>query len=62
MFNFCMNLMYVIICRLCFVSQTVCILCLFYKLNADYAFYPAVTDELMSASPSLLWTLVATDR
>jgi hypothetical protein len=34
----------------------------FYKLNAYCVFYLAVTDELMSTSPSLLWTLVATDE
>jgi hypothetical protein len=28
MFSFCMNLMYVIRCRLCFISQTICRLCL----------------------------------
>jgi hypothetical protein len=28
----------------------------FYKLNVDCVFYPAVTDELTSACPSLLKT------
>jgi hypothetical protein len=32
----------------------------FYKLNADYVFYPAVVAEMTLADPSLLWTLVAT--
>jgi hypothetical protein len=47
-------LMYVIRCRLCFLSEIVYILCFFYKLNADCVFYLAVTAELMSARPSLL--------
>jgi hypothetical protein len=53
-----MNLMNVVINRLCFVSDCV----FFYKLNVDYVFYPAVMGELMSASPSLLWTQVAMDK
>jgi hypothetical protein len=55
MFSFCMNLMFVARCRLCFVSDCV----FFYKLNADCVFYPAITGEVMSARPSLLWTRVA---
>jgi hypothetical protein len=35
---------------------------LFYKLNADYVFYPAVMGELTSARSSLLWTIVATSE
>jgi hypothetical protein len=46
----CMNLMNVVISRLCFVLDCV----FFYKLNADCVFYPAVTGELTSVSPSLL--------
>jgi hypothetical protein len=49
MFNFCMNLMYVIRCRLCFVLDYV----FFYKPNANYIFHPAVMGELTSAHPSL---------
>jgi hypothetical protein len=45
-----MNLMNVVISRLCFVSDCV----FFYKLITDYVFYPVVTGELTSASPSLL--------
>jgi hypothetical protein len=57
MFSFCMNLMYVIRCRLYFISD-----CVFsYKLNTDCVVYPSVTDELTSAYPSLLWTHVAID-
>jgi hypothetical protein len=33
----------------------------FYKLNAYCISYLAVTGELTSAHPSLLWTLVAMD-
>jgi hypothetical protein len=51
-----MNLMNVVISRLCFVSDCI----FFYKLNADYVLYPAVTGELTSVSSSLLWTRVAT--
>jgi hypothetical protein len=50
MFSFCMNLMYVIRCRLYFVSDCV----FFYKLNTYYVFYPAVTGEQALACPSLL--------
>jgi hypothetical protein len=53
-----MNLMNAVISRLCFVSDCV----FFYKLNADYVFYPAVMGELMLVSPSLLWTRVAMDK
>jgi hypothetical protein len=38
----CMNLMIVVISRLCFVLDCV----FFYKLNADCVFYPVVTGEL----------------
>jgi hypothetical protein len=44
-FSFCMNLMYVARCRLCFVLDCV----FFYKLNVDCIFYPAVMGVLMSA-------------
>jgi hypothetical protein len=54
----CMNLMNVVISRLCFVLDCV----FFYKLNADCVFYPAVMGELTSVSPSLLWTRVATGK
>jgi hypothetical protein len=50
-----MNLMNVVISRLCFVSDCF----FFYKLNADCVFNPAVTGELMSASLLLLLTRVA---
>jgi hypothetical protein len=53
-----MNLMNVVIKRLYFISDCV----FFYKLNSDYVFYPAVTGELMSVSPLLLWTRVAMDK
>jgi hypothetical protein len=49
-----MNLINVIISRLRFVSDCI----FFYKLNTDYVFYPSVTGELTSVSPSLLWTQV----
>jgi hypothetical protein len=45
-----MNLMNVVISRLCFISDCV----FFYKLNVDCVFYPAVMREVTSASPSLL--------
>jgi hypothetical protein len=51
----CMNLMNVVISRLCFVLDCV----FFYKLNAYCVFYPSVTGELTSVIPSLLWTQVA---
>jgi hypothetical protein len=51
---FCMNLMNVVINRLCFVSDCV----FFYKLNTDCVFYPVVTGDLTSVSLSLLWTRV----
>jgi hypothetical protein len=47
-----MNLMNVVINRLCFVLYCV----LFYKLNVDCVFYPAVMGELTLISLSLLWT------
>jgi hypothetical protein len=47
-------------CILFYKLYVDCVFC--YKLNADYIFYPAVTGELMSARPSLLYTLVATVR
>jgi hypothetical protein len=50
-----MNLMNVVISKLCFVLDCV----FFYKLNADCVFYPTVMGELTSASLSLLWTQVA---
>jgi hypothetical protein len=34
----------------------------FYKLNTDCVFYSAITGELTSASPSLLWTQVAISK
>jgi hypothetical protein len=50
----------VIRCRLCVSFQKLYADCFFfYKLNADCVFYPAVMGEMTSASPSLLWTLVA---
>jgi hypothetical protein len=51
----CMNLMNVVISRLCFVLDCV----FFYKLNADCVFYPAVMGELTSVNMSLLWNRVA---
>jgi hypothetical protein len=42
MFSFCMNLMYVIRCKLCFILDCV----FFYKLNTYCVVYPAVTGEL----------------
>jgi hypothetical protein len=51
-----MNLMNVVISRLCFVLDCV----FFYKENADFVLYPAVMGELMSARQSILWTRVAT--
>jgi hypothetical protein len=56
--TFCMNLMNVVISRLCFISDRV----LFYKLNAGYVFYPSVTGEWTSVNPSLLCTRVATGK
>jgi hypothetical protein len=58
MLSFCMNLMYVLRCRLCFVSDCV----FFYKLNADCVFYLAVMGELTAARLSLQWTRVATGK
>jgi hypothetical protein len=69
----CMNLMNVVINRLCFVSDCV----FFYKLNADCVVYATVTGwadvskpiatvdlnndvQMTSARPSLLWATVAT--
>jgi hypothetical protein len=72
MFSFCMNLMYVIRCKLCFILDCV----FFYKLNTYCVAYPAVTGELSksvatvdsssdewmtSAYPSLLGATVVTD-
>jgi hypothetical protein len=37
-FSFCMNLMYVIRCRLCFVSQTICRLCLLLQTECILCF------------------------
>jgi hypothetical protein len=54
----CMNLMNVVISRLCFASDCV----FFYKLNTDCVFYPVVTGELMSVSPLLLETRVAMSK
>jgi hypothetical protein len=34
----------------------------FFKLNADCVFYSAVAEELTSACPSLLRTLIATTK
>jgi hypothetical protein len=42
----CMNLIIVVISRLCFILDCV----FFYKLNADCVFYPVVTGELTSVS------------
>jgi hypothetical protein len=61
MFSFCMNLMlnliYVIRCRLCFISDCV----FFCKLNVDCVFYPTVTGEQTSTRPSLIGATVAMD-
>jgi hypothetical protein len=72
MFSFCMNLMYVIRCKLCFILDCV----FFYKLNTYCVVYPAVTGELSksvitvdsssdgwmtSACPSLLEATVVKD-
>jgi hypothetical protein len=74
MFSFCMNLMYVIRCRLCFISYYV----FFYNLNVDCVVYPIVAGELdvntpvatidsssdgrmMSARPLLGGVIVVTD-
>jgi hypothetical protein len=54
----CMNLMNIVISRLCFVAHCV----FFYKLNACCIFYPPVTGELTLVNPSLLWTRVATGK
>jgi hypothetical protein len=43
-----------------FQKEIVYKLFFFYKLNADYALYLAVMDEMTSANLSLLWILVAT--
>jgi hypothetical protein len=42
--------MNVVISRLSFISDCI----FFYKLNVYYIFYPAVTGEVTSVSPSLL--------
>jgi hypothetical protein len=44
--SFCINLMYVIRCTLCFILY-----CVFYILNTYCIFYPAVTYEPKSARP-----------
>jgi hypothetical protein len=49
--------MHVVISRLRFILDCV----FFYKLDGDCVFYSAVTDELTSVNPLLLWTRVATD-
>jgi hypothetical protein len=71
MFNFCMNLMYVIRCRLYFISdclllQTKCRLCVLSSSNecADVSTLIATVDsssdgQMMSAHPSLLGATVA---
>jgi hypothetical protein len=53
---------YIIGCRLCFLSETKCNCVFFQKLNADLVFYPAVIGELMSTHPSLLEATIAIKR